>query len=305
MAGKRESDWTQRQASRREEDADKQFARQLRHNLGSPARTLLIGLIALLLCVDVYYRMNPTTPKIDVPEADLNPIGKQAAWNTVEQWLKDGQLGGNARIVSWDGGDAETVADGNETSTAITHEFAVSSDTGWWRVEQTMQSDGLTPLGSPAVEPVTVNETTTPDSTPAWNDELGTLQASETLDRLAEQWARALMGDDDDQLTVLMGDDPNATYTALHLGEVDSTSVERLAYLDKGRVDRNNDTSNRAAMRVSVTLKPVAQDAQGARFTYDLLIADPDGTPRILAWGAPGTGSSLTEHANRSGMRED
>lgn len=305
MARRREADWTQRQAERREEDADRQFARQLRRNLGSPARTLFIGLIALLLCVDVYYRMNPVAPHIDIPEADLNPIGKQVAWSTVEQWLGDGQLGGEARVVSWDGGDAAPVGDGQDRETAIVHVFAVSTDQGWWRVEQTVRADGLTPLGSPAVEPIPMDEAATPDSTPAWDGELGTLQATETLDRLADQWARALMGGDDDALTVLMNDDPRATYTALHLGDVDSTSVERLAYLDKGRVNRNKGTSDRAAMRVSVSLKPVAQDAQGARFTYDLLVADPDGTPRVLAWGAPGTGGTLAEHANRSGMRED
>ena len=34
---------------------------------------------------------------------------------------------------------------------------------------------------------------------------------------------------------------------------------------------------------------------------FDVLIQDPDGgTPRILAWGAPGTGPNLKEYSNRT-----
>ena len=40
-------------------------------------------------------------------------------------------------------------------------------------------------------------------------------------------------------------------------------------------------------------------DAKQTQFSYDLLIGDPDGTPSILAWGAPGTGAGLTERMNR------
>ena len=124
------------------------------------------------------------------------------------------------------------------------------------------------------------------------------------LDTTVRKWADAFMGSDSDMLTVLVNDpDPNAWYRAQGLGKAAAATIDGGAYLDKGNVDRNERRSDRAALRVTVTVAHAdAGDGSAAQsqYSYDLLVADPDGTPRILAWGAPGTGATLREHGNRA-----
>ena len=36
---------------------------------------------------------------------------------------------------------------------------------------------------------------------------------------------------------------------------------------------------------------------------YDVVVADPDGSPSIVAWGAPGDGPNLKDYQNRKGRQ--
>ena len=52
-------------------------------------------------------------------------------------------------------------------------------------------------------------------------------------------------------------------------------------------------------VRVTLTLKSREENSSAAStVAYDVLVADPDGQPRILAWGAPGSGPDLKEYSN-------
>lgn len=37
--------------------------------------------------------------------------------------------------------------------------------------------------------------------------------------------------------------------------------------------------------------------------SYDVVVADPDGSPSIVAWGAPGDGPNLKDYQNRKGRQ--
>ena len=71
------------------------------------------------------------------------------------------------------------------------------------------------------------------------------------------------------------------------------------AYLKRGTIDKDENTSDRGVVRVTLTLKSREENSSAAStVAYDVLVADPDAQPRILAWGAPGSGPDLKEYSN-------
>lgn len=115
-----------------------------------------------------------------------------------------------------------------------------------------------------------------------------------------EQWATAFVGDDREQLRVIVngasaGNPPNGEYVglggftisrAVQVGEIVPSSVE----------------GGFTYARVEL---PVVETATGAQatFAYDVLIARSSGNdPRVVGWGAPGTGSLLVPFANNTGF---
>jgi hypothetical protein len=85
----------------------------------------------------------------------------------------------------------------------------------------------------------------------------------------------------------------------LSLGGADSVTVNNGAYLDRGKVARDKSSSDTAVVSVTITAKAPDATSQGARFDYDVILRDPDGTPKILAWGPAGTGPGIKDYANR------
>lgn len=302
--GKRDSDgmdveWSRPDPSKDGMDPDVQFARRAQRLLGMhAARWMRIGIIGLLIVI-IYFQMNPVAAQVKTPKTDLDPSGRAESWALTEQWLKDDPLGGDARIVSWDGQERVELADGSDRTVVSVNTLIVDSRKGWWRVRTTMRPDG-TMAGWPAAERIEISTATSPNSADTWPDTLASLTPSETLSTAVSKWADAYMGSDSALLTTLMHDpDANASYQAQALGRVSSATIEKAAYLDAGRVDKNGGKSDRAAARVTIVMEAASMDAKQTQFSYDLLLSDPDGTPSILAWGAPGTGAGLTERMNR------
>lgn len=264
-------------------------------NVAKWQRNISIG----LLLVIVYLLMNPTQTPVQPVKTDLDPTAKPVAWALTEQWLKQKPLGENARIISWNGAQTVRTKDGSDESTASVNTLIVDSSLGWWRVQATIRPDG-TLAGWPAAERIMITNTATPNANNDWVNALGSLQPSQALSTLITQWSTALMGSDSDALTVLIGDpNPNAAYQALGLGVVENATIEKASYASIGVLDKNEAKSDHALLRVTITLKGRgAQDVQ-TQFTYDVTVVNPDGTPKILAWGAPGLAEQLTDYSNR------
>lgn len=291
-------DWIGEQGRDRR-DAAVQFKRRRRREMGvNLVRWSAFGCMLLLVAI-LYALSNPTPAAKPTPATDLSPYSKTAAWRAVEEWLGDGPLGASARVVSWDGTRDVTVTSGHDTVGAQVDSFTVDAASGWWHVEATVDREG-TLLGWPTASRLRLPSTASPNANMGWTGVVGDMTASDAASTLASQWGKALMGDDSDLLGVVVKDpDPSHAYQALGLGEAQTVAVEKAAYLDRGRVDANTGTSSMAVMRVTVALTPPEGSNGQPRFTYDVLVSDPDGSPRILAWGAPGTGPKLNEYANR------
>ena len=59
-------------------------------------------------------------------------------------------------------------------------------------------------------------------------------------------------------------------------------------------------------MRITITLNARSDHDSDTRMTYDVKVSDPDGTPKILAWGPPGSGDTLRNYSNKwAGDKDD
>lgn len=251
---------------------------------------------SVFLLMILYMLMNPVTQPEQQVSVDLDPVGKTEAWAAVTTWLDTGVLGVGTRIVSWDGDTVRTSTDGNTSVKTHRQRFTVTDGGRWWRVDATIAQDG-TMIDSPAV--TVIKPKTGGGTYSGWDNVLDTLTPSDALTTLVSQWGEAVTGMDGNRLKIAMSD-PNGTYQPLMLHGAQSVTISRAAYLRRGNFDTEQHTGEYAVARVNITLKPGDDKASvGLMMSFDLLVHDPLGSPKILAWGAPGDGPTLREHANR------
>lgn len=118
---------------------------------------------------------------------------------------------------------------------------------------------------------------------------------------VAESWARAYAANDSSQLRVLVGGGSSAPSEGNYfgLGGFVSDRDPRISWAVPGPGDQ-------AFMRVELQLSEIGEDEQGVNgFTpsveLDLLVADwSTNSPRIVAWGPPGSGPTLEPYENNS-----
>lgn len=256
---------------------------------------LVVGVVNLNLFMN-----QPEAPKAIAP--NFNPAGKQVAYGMVEQWLATNPLDSPAHIVSWDGMSQNPTEQGANSTPQVKeyqHTFTVVSNADrWYMVKQTVTSDNKR-LGNPAVDIITapqLADTSTPQS---WKGEMNEVEHADALDNAVNQWGQALAGSDSSKLTVLVAD-PNTkhVYQPLMLADNATATLDRVAYAPMGEIDKEDQTSNWAWGSVTVTI-PATDNQQERSFSYDVLINNPDGQGRVVAWGAPGSAPTLKAYQNR------
>lgn len=288
--------WFDDPTRQKEEDPYRQYVRMV------ASRTKwwrIIQIVTLILAViAVAAATNTPNPTIPRQAVNLNADGKQAAWALTQTWLADKPLGADTRIISWDGAEEIRLENQGKPVDARAHRLTVSDGKHWWQVTETVKTDG-TPIGYPAVAPIGVPSQNTPDANDDWTGVLKTVDQSDALTQAVSQWGKALVGSDADRLKVSVDDpEPASVYQPLMLaGQVQAVSIQKIMYANRGKVDRENNTSNRAYARVTITLTGGEQG--NMNYGYDVLISDPDGTPHVIAWGAPGMAPSFHEYGNR------
>ena len=284
-------------AKQREETAESQTRKAVLANIG--VKRWVPYAILVVQTLILYFIFNPLTTYTPPKATDLNETGKQTAWAQVEDWLSDADpLGAQGEVVSWDGAKTTTVDMGSDKkTTAYEHQLTVHTAYGWWKVVCTVLKDGST-IGYPSATRLDVDPQQADSAD--WNDALSDLSPSDAMERLMTSFGDALVGYDSDKLTVVVSDsDPDAKYPVLGLGAAKDVKIDKASYLKSGHVDKDSETSDLAALRITITVAGRTQDASDTMLSYDVKVSDPDGTPKILAWGAPGTGDRLKKGANR------
>lgn len=180
----------------------------------------------------------------------------------------------------------------------------MESSLGWWTVYTTIRTDDNALLGYPSVKRKSLPKNSTPNDNITWPGTLSDATASDALATLLAQWGQAYVGSGADLLTTIVKDpNTNVRYRPLRLSDNAQATVDGGRYLNRGKVDKDENTSDRAVFRVNIEMG--ARDEQGTSTTlsYDVVVADPDGSPSIVAWGAPGDGPNLKDYANRKGRQ--
>lgn len=297
--------WDERvRQARLDMDADSEAEQYVKATVKSRTKLWkVMRVIELILVAFVAISVSQPAAPPAAPTADLSPAGKQQAYAIVGQWLKQGTLGATGVIVSWDGARTGAMSDGGKAVRTARHTFTVQTVAGrWFTVTDTVRLDTGMSVGRPAAAPLAIDETQSLIGSGAdWPDTGGDLEHRSTVDTLLEQWGEAYAGRDADRLKTVVADqgNPNAVYQPLMLGGSVDVTVDKAAYLTKrGKKDKNTGHTDMAVAQVTITVKSEdGSDAGG--LTYDVLLGQPDGAARILAWGAPGTGPGLKEYSNR------
>lgn len=267
--------------------------------------------------------MNPPVQKVvasQVESMDVNSsLGKNAAYDSLTRWLKasPSPLPGG-RVVSWDGfeeikagvakSESDRPADAQELHTftlAVSGEQSTSFYTGTVLVSVDKARGGVT-AAVPSLLP------RLPASTDGWSTQIWagyeTTSASDAVSESVGAWSKAFTGTPA-ELRLYVGDkNADHAYIPLSGARVLGAQVTNAAYAPKDGVKEQSPSLIIARVELTIAwgaLTGGPDDNKGSRVQYDVLVEEANSaSPRIVAWGAAGTGPQLKTYGNAvSGVR--
>lgn len=281
----------------------------------------ILALVALMWYMDT---QNPDPTPQPPTSLEINDsIGKNAAITTVEAWLEgDPQPIPGGTLISWNGYTVQkkpAIVDEESRETAAgviipkwdreIHYFSVSSSNGML-FQVTLEVDVDETLGA-RVEAIPFAEPLVPTVSGGWDDAgepwygYQSAQTTPGITSSVEAWVQAYVGGNPGALRNIVGD-PNENHFYLPMSGIQkaTVTVERVAYKPSddpsAGVEKNPDTVL-ARIKVALLWKgQVQKDSEAyAIYNLDLLIENADtASPRVVAWGGPGTGASLKRYGN-------
>lgn len=212
-----------------------------------------------------------------------------------------------AKVIGWDGATKlpwpKTTEEKDRTYDVWVAHVLVSTDTALYRagVQVSLSGTSASVVGTPSLEmiPPAANSSSTVVGGAPWPGTTS-VSASDAVTRAVQAWAQAYVSGDQTKLTTVVAD-PDTSHAYLPVSGFTNVTatVNGAAYRAYGRGEQP-DTS---LLMANVTLA-AARDGldKPAQITFDLLISDPTtGSARVTAWGATGSGPTLTPYANAVG----
>lgn len=236
--------------------------------------------------------------------------GRYIATAHLEAWLAavpNPVPGG--RVISWDGAEEMgNVAGSSSTGEVFTtlETFTLVDGVGQPYTAQVLVGNdpagGSVVISGPSLmKTVPPAQNLSVDS--AWDDVRDT-DPTESVVSAVQSWAEAYTSGDGARLRLVVGD-PEAGHAYLPLSGVASVTSSVLETGTTDEVltdDEGRETpASRMIARVEMLMQweGRAEVAPVAPVTMDLLIVEADtGAPRVVAWGAPGTGTTLVQYGN-------
>lgn len=283
--------------------------------------TPILAIVALMWYMD---SQNPDPVPQPPTSLEINDsIGKNAAITTVETWLaSEPQPIPGATLISWNGYETQkkpAIVDEESRETAAgviiptwgreVHYFSVSSANGML-FQVTLEVD-VDPVLGARVEAIPFAEPLVPTVSGGWEDAgepwfgYQSAQTTPGITASVEAWVQAYMGGNPATLRNIVGD-PNENHFYLPMSGIQkvTVNVERVAYKpsdDPNAPAVKNPDTVLARIKVELLWKgQVQENAESyATMTLDLLIEDADtASPRVVAWGGPGSGAALERYGN-------
>lgn len=267
------------------------------------------------------------TPKPVVPPAVLSSPGRAAATVALDNWLnaKPAPIVGG-RTLLWSGvtslpnpvstTTAVAAPGGNDApsptqiGTEIDRFVVVGADGATYEASLQVSLDNVgaaSVIAGPALTPI-----------PAMSaDELGSASespwpgltvgsAADPVNTAVQGWATAFTGGDPAALRQVVGD-PDNGHSYLPLSGVGAVTIA----IGSAAIPAGGAAADHLLVRATITPAPVAPVGGDSAvtpvgFTYDLLVEHAStAAPVVIAWGAPGSGPTLTPYVNALSAASD
>lgn len=269
-------------------------------------------------------------PKPIVPAAVLSSPGRAAASLALDTWLnsKPSPIPGG-RTLLWSGvtslpnapttttadAAAADAADGAAPSpvqigTEIDKFVVVGADGATYEASLQVSLDSVgaaSVIAGPALTPIPTmgQDELSASSDSPWPG-LTVGSAADPVTTAVQGWATAFTGGDAAVLRQVVGDPDNA-HSYLPLSGVGAVTVA----IGNAAIPAEGAAADHLLVRVTVTPAPVGSANGDASvtpvgFTYDLLVEHAStAAPVVIAWGAPGSGPTLSPYQNALGAASD
>lgn len=261
---------------------------------------IIVGFFAFLARLGV----DLSAPDASV-EASQSARAVQAATTAMHQWLAStpAPLPGG-QVVSV--GAAPKVTIGSEGSSSKREyetrlvQFTLVDSSGQRYMSQVLVA--LDPRGStsvlaaPSLAQIPADATDEWGPSTTWPDHTE-VAITDAVQRAVAGWAAAYTSGDSDAMRTAVGDgDPQHLYTPLHgaaVAKVNATMAAQQSEQDPTVL------MVRVELQVAWAQAPAAPDATYPTIMFDLLLERATtASPVVVAWGAPGTGPTLTRYGN-------
>lgn len=283
---------------------------------------LILGVLMIFANVVLIANMlNPKAPPASVSSMDVNQSpGKSLAMQAMVSWLSaTPQPVDGGHVLSWDGvqvinppAPPKDAKEGESKTypnyTVEVHTFTVADSAGYLyegsiAVEandlmgtRVASTPSLMPIAPSAPQGEAWGMSTTWFG---WQD----AQAQDPVAKSVQSWAEALTSGDPVKLRQAVGDtDPSRAYMPLGVADDTKATVTASAVKTPESKDQDPDMSV-MLIRVEVLATLNGQQVsdkenQRSPITYDLLVEGADtAAPRVVSWGAAGTGATLTPYS--------
>lgn len=281
-------------------------------------------LAPVLLIANLLLLGQDNTPAPVAPSGLSDTANRSVAQVSVERWLaaRPSPLP-SGYVVGWDGAKRVADAPADEKGgaspyrlTAHTFTVATKGDTSRTYTVQvllaTSSIGGAVPVGEPALIPQPSTNDADLAGASRWPS-LPSAAVSDAVESTVKLWAKAFTSGDADELRIAVGD-PAKKHTYLPLAGVvlaDTTVGEAAALWAAGHPTTDEQAAGTPPNRVVVSVElrllwasdlqadepPSTSDAPVV--TYDVVVAGANtASPRVVAWGGPGTGPTLKAFSN-------
>lgn len=252
------------------------------------------------------------------PAATSDSPHKSVAMTAVRDWLanKPQPIPGGS-LLSWDSVQEqrpstevvdEVTGETNEQYGLELHELTILAGSG--STYETSVQIAYTPnkgahvVGEPTLVPRAPDNTDWTDAT-SWPD-LAPATATQEVTQAVSAWVDAFTSGDPDTLRLNVGDtEAGRSYVPLSGVKASNVAISMAAAAESAPVSEDGSVATPSEMvaRVSFNVlwdgQSVGLNERASAVSYDVLIHDADtAAPRIVAWGGPGTGASLTPFQN-------
>ncbi|MFC4225492.1 hypothetical protein [Lysinibacter cavernae] len=251
-----------------------------------------------------------------VSSTDVNgSLGKAAALIAMQNWLasEPAPLPG-AVVVSWDGfSEEDPPAPKSETDIAPTyrveiHSFTLRLGSTLFASQVEVHTDellGSKVSGKPTLMPLL------PSDESGWTKEVtwfgfAEKSAPEPVNGAIETWAKAFISGDPAVLRQAVGD-PDAANGYVPLSGAQSVTAT-ITGAGSRIVDQGEQPESWILVRVELGVvwngMTLGEREKATPITYDVLVVDAEtASPRVVSWGGPGSGPSLSKYSvARSGV---